>query len=1345
MFKLNCKWALKVFRIEGIPQKKSPEQTLTYFTAYLADADGEPILFFEKEKDDPSRSPSRVSRLSKAASGGITSGSSSTSSNNATTGGWIHRSAAVNSSHMATFAEAEVIDITSEKHGDSLNNAKYVLVQFWNRALPSAGSGSSSSGSGGDVAVGEILIPLLSAYKVTDDIELNIWNADSPSKHRVLLPSTLSSKKTSQTVNTGAVASVQLNMCNHQNFDYEASDRASVKLVTSLKPIQSADCSWPCRFLNKQLQGVEAEVFYFFPAHDGLHIFCKPYSQSGDLKRHPNSVGSVLSECLERKAITTGENRLQLVVPYSQVCTSDMHIITDNMLALSVALKRCIKVAGSNLNSIQKEIKLELLVGPCLAKDLYTIMHNRISLFSIRSTLSSYATDKRKEEQDVFDHVAKMLQDEILITMEGIDQFVHKPASSVIGSSISCRGSSTAPAAVVTAPNATHDHSHLFPLKLLYLKKAALKIYLWFLIEQTKLTFTSKTAYLESSWLIFDEFNTDAEDLNSIYDDTDALMQRVVLIMENLDRDVRCMVFQAHKTAKKDISQRLTAIVYDKFLVVINYLMKSINLERSVSGVVGNEKIYTSADPQKKRDLIKFIITHDNMFEVALNSTLRPHDYQFSLSPLLSTCIDFELLIEKFATLVNENILLWNARTFEHFRVHKDNSSLITNQDFAPWAVTSMIEDTTSHELYISNIPETIQTQLNVEIGLKKVPITDTHMGQISLQRVVLLNQKISAAIAKVYLALASEYEKVLINGIQSLSLRDKNAKLKNGRAVTEQDKDDMICFLMSLINDCHRMYTKHIPDSMSNFLEEEENEENHDDGAGAGLGGIMDQSCMLFLVSSRAMEAVSQNAINQLSNQIFFMSELRVYFLLAFDAHVVSAPLNRWTKKRDSMQGAAAEHSPVDVICATLKDFFQFTSLHLNDDDIEKLLYVCTKKVVLRYLLFLRDLLVMLPAAKAAREKEAAQREKEAALKEKESKLDKHSDVLHRKSLGGANLLPPGSPQSPARTRRNRRSSESDANALGRHLDKEAGLDKGLDRKFSHLTMDQAALKDAKRLLGEKSPVKPTRVMAPDSSDDENLATDGDDDDEPESDSSSVKQARDASLSTSSSGNGDSQSAAAGPPADKYGPAVEGSPLQREEIYKIKTDLKSIIRLHSHIKLGIQAAQSAHQAGSDSANNSFSEAEKDREGTEYQTFFNNSAANLFGIVQDVANRLIYGEISETSSVDDVIQSFFSITVSSTLFLVLFCFSLIVFHCIFFSQPPAWNQDRTIYERNLAAFLELNSNFIQQNENGDASRQSQHSYTIQISNLSCVKQNKHKNCFIVRSSLCCVVFISHQL
>jgi hypothetical protein len=1112
LFKLNCRWLLKVFKVDGQYQRRTSETTYTYFLVFLADSNGEPIYFTPPEKDigSPQRSPSKQSKSKPSNPGDRPSGQ-------------IFKSSSTPNGANASWGDGEVVEISTEKHGDAINHAKFVMIQFWSK---------TAGGANPDTPLGEILIPLLSAKETSADC-FESGGLEHAEKHRILLPSILSTRKTSQTVNTGLIASTILNMCTSTNGDYDSSDRASIKLATSVKPVQSADCSWPCRFLSKQLGGAEAEAFYFFPAHDGLYIIGQANTSGGDLKRHPNSVGSVLSECAERKSFAGQDNRLQLMVPYSQVAAHEMHIITDNMLVLNVQLKRCIKVPGSSLNSIQKDIKLEILVGPCLAKDLYTIMHNRISLHSIRSTLSAYATDKRKEEQELFEDVARMLQDEILSTMMGIDQFLMiKPHDSGHGH---------------------QEHSHLFPLKLLYLKKAALKIYLWFLIEQTKLQFGGKSSYVESSWLLFDEFNTENEDGASILEDPDALMQRIGHTMEHLDKDVRSMVFQAHKLAKNDISDKLSPMVYDRYLTVINYLVKSVALERASSGAP-NEKIYTTADPQKKRDLIKFVITHDNLFEATLNSTLRPHDYQFTTPPLLSTCIDFEQLIDKFASLVNENILLWNARTFEHFRTHKEKSDVLSNHDFAPWAVTTMIESNTNHELYISNIPETIQTQLNVEIGLKKVPIAGSNLGTTSLSRVYLLNQKISAAIAKVYLALASEYEKVLISGLQNKVVRDANAKSKNAMAVSE---DDMICFLVSIVNDCHRMYTQHIPDSMSNFLEEED-ENGGGGGENArgsmasimesvqkeGVTSIMDQSCMLFLVSSRAMEAVSQNAINLLSNQIFFFSELRVYFLLAFDAHVVSSQSSRWKNRRSGVPdpNKTESHSPIEVICATLSDFFQFTSQHLNDDDIEKLLYVCTKKVVIRYLVFLRDLLVMLPGKKSK------------ALSRRNS---------FRKSAGERLSDSSDEPCEPIYQRPKSETVYGDDPADAAHEEDVPANDQGTFSGVSSIYDD--------------------------------------------------------------------------------------SPLQPEQILKIKADVKSIIRLHSILKLKILQAgsSSAGTGGGSSADKSFDAAsEVDKEEREYQTFFNNSAANLFSIVSDVANRLMMGEITDTATVDDVIYNFFSITVS---------------------------------------------------------------------------------------------------
>lgn len=67
---------------------------------------------------------------------------------------------------------------------------------------------------------------------------------------------------------------------------------------------------------------------------------------------------------------------------------------------------------------------------------------------------------------------------------------------------------------------------------------------------------------------------------------------------------------------------------------------------------------------------------------------------------------------------------------------------------------------------------------------------------------------------------------------------------------------------------------------------------------------------------------------------------------------------------------------------------------------------------------------------------------------------------------------------------------------------------------------------------------------------------------------------------------------------------------------------------------------------------------------------------------------------------------------------MLIVFVILTFIIAIATQPPVWTADRNAYERALASFLELNSNFIQQNENGDAAQQSAQNYTIQVSTQS---------------------------
>ena len=257
--------------------------------------------------------------------------------------------------------------------------------------------------------------------------------------------------------------------------------------------------------------------------------------------------------------------------------------------------------------------------------------------------------------------------------------------------------------------------------------------------------------------------------------------------------------------------------------------------------------------------------------------------------------------------------------------------------------------------------------QLNIQIGLKKIPILAEKMNYKILERINSINRTISAAIAKSYIGLSSELEGIIIK-VSSLSLDEAFNK--------DAHKDDIIYFFISVVNDCNRIITKHIQESMQSFNDDEnegvvdENDLFDKSGNGRTVSTVNVSKLVkittkkirysefdwnnldnLFFQSSKAIESVSQTALNLLSNQIFFNSEMNSYFLIDCNDYFKSI-------KMVSVEENITT-SPIEIISATLSEFFLFTGKHMNLDDNEMLMYVCIKKLVIRYLIFLRDLLL--------------------------------------------------------------------------------------------------------------------------------------------------------------------------------------------------------------------------------------------------------------------------------------------------------------------------------------------------------------------------------------------------
>jgi hypothetical protein len=710
-------------------------------------------------------------------------------------------------------------------------------------------------------------------------------------------------------------------------------------------------------------------------------------------------------------------------------------------------------------------------------------------------------------------------------------------------------------------------------LKLLYLKKATLTIYLWYLIEQSPVHISADKHYVEASWILFDEIGAHVNSDLMDTEDLDSLLFRINDIMRKLEKEVRYQVLKAFRVTNKsnDISLELSRLIYEKFIMIGSMLLGTLEYseldfqarlkasnpssrsgnpnpnpsEGVVAASYATPKSYVISNPQKKRDLIKFIIVSDNIFEEYCAAILRAHHYEFSKRPLLSLCINFDQLLEKFSTILDQNLLMWNTRIIKYFMNTRDGDSssgydnpssgnpsnpsggnpnskadellLLTDKNKAaalaaspspapvpgssnssgkrggaeggggrvfllPWDIGVFHEKDDETDLFVSNIPETIQLQLNVEIGLKKIApmhLDDGRDGQggvggeggglgqdeESLYRIDLMNNKIAQAIARSYITLAAEYEKVLLSPlvqtpdafladlaarhltprssilVESSSASPFASSTKNYAEAIEE-KDELLCFLLSMINDCHRISGVHIPYSMQLFMHDYHRgrtpsarrkgargrgsiqstrdsfvsalgRDSLSAAPGQGQGAGQDYESMniiTFKTSLKALNAVSRKAINDLTNQIFLHCELRAYFLGGFDdffglplpaaiagangggnpgaggqqqsehgrASSFSAPGGGSRRARlysflagsssaqaqAQAQALAADrlaeenesHSTVEVMLATLSEFFDFIAAHLSPADLEKVFYLALLKLLLRFLLFLRD-----------------------------------------------------------------------------------------------------------------------------------------------------------------------------------------------------------------------------------------------------------------------------------------------------------------------------------------------------------------------------------------------------
>jgi hypothetical protein len=1032
----------------------------------------------------------------------------------------VYTSPVVNKTLNPTWEDDVVL--STEKYGDVMRNAKYLLIEVWDKNTALA-----------DECLGEVYLPIVCAHKLEPTANLDrVPRTTGLHKYPVQISKHMKiNRAAAKRLPTGLGSMRAQLLYKEAPFPPDATarekgehDKINVNLILQVKPVGALDFAWPSRIISSELTAevMEQDILYARLKHDGLEL-------SVTTSATPSDRVKMLMECREKtKATSSGadKNVICLLIPYDQIHIGDSSILTTDALQCNVTFTRIVMSTTQKGKEIERPATLDLLIGPCPACDVYAIMQQRVTLTGFRQALKKIAGVQVKLSD--IDAIAADLQGEILGVSHDLEDMSHKSNSTsvlenILNTADTTRSEKAAEGAVIFADKINRMSVTYYSTKLhtrvLMVRKAFLKTFLWYTLEFSK--FSVSKIVGKTVLPNFDkEVDMDAiavltkrcratlkyGDPNKLGDGTDSddsdedeeraakrrakrevstasLVNRVKDIMSQMAQDLRNILFQGYrrKFSPAYVQFLATKLIYEQYLVIVGYLTgillddehaESIpsqhgntiqSPDKSLSSqmmqftsvataalTLGTVKIHTGnsvaaptpqksvvkkIDAQRKHDLISFVLSQDNLFEQYLHANLFSFENKFSARPHLSMCLDFDVLIGKFSDIMNENIQMWNSKALKVFMCRKVEEGVKPSR--LPWDITTLKDDMTGNELYISHIPESIQIQLNVQIGMKK--INTAGMGDtlsiMSIKRIYEINLKIAKAIARAYLSLAVEYENFLEETTSALEAEDAQA----GNRVTalmqnigvkmievgtlgvinvaegglggsagastrtaeeaHEDSDELLCFLMSIINDCTRINKEHIPQSIVSFVKEfaDGGEAVLQQGVGntnsasnsrdSSVHGPKTNSVTpgltaaeeingYFFNSIKAIKSVSRNAVNCLTNQVFFHGDLKEYFLRTFSDHLLVKTNNNTLLslvkvagvtgsepspvEKDADGAAAPPENPVATIVATLQDMYGFTASHVGHEDQNHIVHNCLKKVIMRYLIMLRDLLII-------------------------------------------------------------------------------------------------------------------------------------------------------------------------------------------------------------------------------------------------------------------------------------------------------------------------------------------------------------------------------------------------
>lgn len=627
------------------------------------------------------------------------------------------------------------------------------------------------------------------------------------------------------------------------------------------------------------------------------------------IRLEPGS-GGILANCNEvtthSAAATAAQSNSEILVsiPWSQISHST--VLSESVLVIAVTVRHLIstpsQVAKGELKYSLAE--LELLVGPCLASRLQSVVSTRVSVWNIRSQLKGLSAATLATTIDRRPSVYSPMK---------TSNTTRKDAATVLPMARIIIGLLEESMGIVES---AQDGLHIRTYQSL-LTSYRLRVYMAHLVHLCRnlidgpdYTVETVTTVLRSdmdlataSYSVSDGDNTDEL--------RDLVLNKLDFLIDSAIERVRDYILCSYDHLRHDIStctSLLEELISGYHNAVKYIFFPYIATKECFKRVKGNEfRLF----------LIRFLIDNNSRYEDTIRSIVALKQWSYSPPMILVEPKHILDIIDWYSQIIVQETRTWLGKTVQNAAIFKLNTHDL------PWDV-----ETTNDDMFITALPETLQIQLNVYMSLctrtnvttnSSVPAStgDSYVVGVPLapheeqalvkaRYAILMNDRTVHAIGQSYMLLAEEYKRALQTKHWEQGDRDSGEIKAN------------LQFLLATLNDCHRVTSTHIQCMCDVLVSDQVN-----------ISGILSSIQSAFSqVVTIALKFITRIVYNDMNS-----------IMLDFDL--------LWPDGGSNVSRR---------ICTVLDRFITDIYSAVEPTQLVHILACCAEVVVLRYLLYFRD-----------------------------------------------------------------------------------------------------------------------------------------------------------------------------------------------------------------------------------------------------------------------------------------------------------------------------------------------------------------------------------------------------